>query len=326
MAHAPRVIALRLLVCFWLVVLGGGAMAAHAASPGSSCSTSCTIAPAKPPPAERATAGTYALAFSGSAVNFDLSGMEPDFDPIYKLVVSGTLHDLRAAGHALPDATLVLSAYLEAFQPDTTPILPDLLHPNQTATDLGGFLTGKAALVNRGGHTVYRGDLLSEIFADSTEHLIVDLYRVGAPPDAAAIRLQGVVTLKKGGGESATLRALSPLAPAALRVAPGSRPSWQSVIAGMTVKVPTMMGTGGTPGQTKPGTTVAPVDSLGGTNTSSGSGTQPFILPLLGAGMLAIVAGLVLGWRDRRRAQRPPPSDSSAHLDGGVTAGTDLEA
>src|SRR4051812_29244474 len=64
------------------------------------------------------------LTLVGKAVNFDLSGFEPDFDPIYKVVVSSTLHDGRSAGVALPESTLILSAYLEVFQPDTTPLLP----------------------------------------------------------------------------------------------------------------------------------------------------------------------------------------------------------
>ena len=70
------------------------------------------------------------------------------------------------------DMMLVLSAYLENFQPDTTPLLPDLLHPDRTATSLGGFMQGKAALVNRGGRMGYRGSLLAEVFRDNSAHLI----------------------------------------------------------------------------------------------------------------------------------------------------------
>jgi hypothetical protein len=314
MARAPRLEAFPLILSILLIGLAclaaAGTWVAHAASPKPTCSTPCTIAPSKPPAPEKATSGSYLLEFSGKVVNFDLSGMEPDFDPLYRVVVTGTLHDQRAAGHALPNATLVLSAYLEAFQPDTTPILPDLLHPTQTATNLGGFLTGKAALVNRGGHTIYHGDLLSEIFADSTEHLVVDLYPAGAAPDAPATRLQGVVTLNKGGTEVGSLRALTPLAPAALDMPPGSQPSWQSVIGGLSVKVPAMLGTGAAPGQKGPGTTVAPVGNLGRTSTSS-SGTQPFVLPLAALGVLAIIASLALGWHDRRRQRRTSTATSS---------------
>jgi hypothetical protein len=40
----------------------------------------------------------------GKAVSFELSGFEPDFDHIYHVVISVTLHDRRPAGVALPDA------------------------------------------------------------------------------------------------------------------------------------------------------------------------------------------------------------------------------
>jgi hypothetical protein len=295
----------------WLAA--GTPLVGHAEPPRTKCSKNapCTIAPAAPPAQDQASSGSYALAFSGNAVNFDLSGLEPDFDPIYKVAVTGTLHDLRAAGRALPDAMLVLSAYLEAFQPDTTPVLPDLLHPNQVATDLGGFLTGKAALVNRGGRTVYRGDLLSEIFQDSSEHLVVDLYPVGAAPDAPFIRLQGVITLHKGGAENGTLRALQPLATAALNVRTGRRPTWQAVIAGLTVEVPAMLGTAGSPGQTGAGATVAPVDNMGGT-TGSSLETWRFAAPLAGAGVLTVLGGLLLGWRIKRRARAKAPEATTA--------------
>jgi hypothetical protein len=213
-----------------------------------------SAAPATPLPAVRPTQGAppdthrpppSPWAFTGKAVSFDLSGFEPDMDPLYKVIISGTLHDRRPAAAALPDATLVLSAYLESFQPDTTPVLPDLLHPDQVADNLGGFLQGKAALVNAGGHIVYRGSLLAEIFADSTEHLVVDLAPANAGPDAPTIRLQGSVKLAVGGSESGVLNALQPLARSALAVAPGPALSWQRVVDDLTVRPPAMLGTAG---------------------------------------------------------------------------------
>ena len=173
-----------------------------------------------------------------------MSGFEPDFDPLYRVVVTGALHDRRPRGVALPDATLVLSAYLEAFQPGTIPVLPDLLKPNQDAANLGGFLSGKSALVNAAGKVVYRGDLLAEIFVDSSEHLIMDLYPVG-DPEGAGVRIQGSMTLRKGGAEVGALRALQPLAVAALAVPHGRVPTWQAVVQGMGVRTPAMLGTGG---------------------------------------------------------------------------------
>ena len=87
------------------------------------------------------------------------------------MIIAATLHDSGSAPSALPDSKLILSTYLENFQPDTTPVLPDLLHPNQTANGLGGFMTGKAALVNAAGRVGYRGGLLAEVFLDNSVHL-----------------------------------------------------------------------------------------------------------------------------------------------------------
>ena len=260
--------------------------------------------PPPPPRAEQAGPRAYTLAFTGTAVDFNLGGMEPDFDPLYRVTVNGSLHDLRAASQALPNARLVLSAYMEVFQPDTTPILPDLIHPNRTAGDMAGFLSGKAALVNAGGHVVYRGSLLAEIFADNTEHLLVDLYPSGAAPTAAAIRLQGVVSLEKGGAEHGSLHALRPLSRAALAVPPGRQPSWQSVIAGLGVRVPAMVGTAGSGQQSS--TAPAPPAALQSAAPRS-SMLQNRALPVVFAGIALLAALLaLLAWRGRKPAAVAP--------------------
>ena len=62
----------------------------------------------------------------GKIVQAGLSGFEPDFDRIDRVIIAATLHDTGTAPTALPDSMLVLSTYLENFQPDTTPVLPDL--------------------------------------------------------------------------------------------------------------------------------------------------------------------------------------------------------
>ena len=64
--------------------------------------------------AHEAPARQSSFAFAGSAVDFNLSGLEPDFDPIYKVVVSGELRDTSKRG-GLPEATLILSAYLKVL-------------------------------------------------------------------------------------------------------------------------------------------------------------------------------------------------------------------
>jgi hypothetical protein len=267
--------------------------------------------------AAASTSAANTLEFTGKAVNFDLSGLEPDFDPIYKLAISGTLHDGRQGDH-LPDATLILSAYLEVFQPDTTPVLPDLLHTDQVATDLAGFLSGKAALVNRGGRVVYQGSLLAEIFQGNGEHLIVDLSRL---PSGSTVRLQGAIMLAQGGGEHGTLQALSPLARQALAVPVGRASSWQQVIGSMSVHKPVMMGTAAPPGARPPAqpSTIAPA-SLTAVHLAVQSCDvlcrvrRPITLVPLGLGALLACAGATLGLSRRARGNRsdrptePPPS------------------
>lgn len=307
-----------------LLASGAGHTAAHRAQHTQSRAGSpallaaggpaATPTPAAPQPASaygipRKAApptASYTLAFSGTAVSFDMSGFEPDFDPLYKATISGTLHDQRPVSAAFPDARLVLSAYLEVFQPDTTPVLPDLLHPSQVANNLAGFLSGKAALVNVGGHVVYQGSMLAEVFQNSTEHVIIDLSPMGAGP---VVRLIGAVTLHKGGAENATLRALTPLARAALAVPRGHLPTWQTVVASMSVHKPAMMGTAAPPGQHAPGkpATLAPL-SLTHTTPAAcdlfcrARRSGPDALPLA-LGVFLLLFGVILAlrrlWRTR---------------------------
>ena len=198
--------------------------------------------PATAPPTWRTT-------LDGKVVRFGFSGFEPDFDPIDRVIIAAALRDERPAAAALPETMVVLSAYLENFQPDTTPLLPDLLHQDQVATSLGGFMQGKAALVNAAGRISYRGSLLAEVFLDNSVHLILDLRRVGSRATEQALRLTGVLALSKTLTLSGHLRSARPLSTvdeAALRVARGRPESWQSVVGGLAVRVPAMLGTAGT--------------------------------------------------------------------------------
>ena len=276
---------------------------------GATPTLSASSAPPTPQvyPTVGAAPGTpghgYALSFAGRAVNFDLSGLEPDFDPIYKLTITGALHDKRAAATALPDATLILSAYLEAFKPDTTPVLPDLLHTDQVAENLGGFISGKAALVNIGGHVVYRGSLLAEIFQDNTEHIVIDLDPLAK---GSSVRLQGVITLKRGGDEGGTLQALSPLTRSALAVPRGPAISWQEVTAGMNVRKPVMMGTAGSGATGPPAkpSTIAPLAQAAhpAHQVTGGSGARGVsTFAPLAAGVVIVVLGLIVTLRRRTR-------------------------
>lgn len=191
----------------------------------------------------------YAPAVSGSVVRFSLAGVEPDLDPIDRMIISATLRDTRPSGRALPAGTLILSTYLENFQPQTTPILPDLLNQQRVATNLGGFLQGKAALVTRAGRVAYRGSVLAETFLDNQVRMIVDLQRVGAPLTEQDVRLAGALTMRKDLTLAGALHALAPLTAAQtapLRAASGRPLSWRDVVAGMAVRFPRMMGTGAT--------------------------------------------------------------------------------
>jgi hypothetical protein len=307
-------LALVVLLFVAAIAVHAGAAQSHVTRriEASATPTATTGVPAQPQAANayptvgkpaKGSGASYSLVFSGKPVNFDLSGMEPDFDPIYKVIVTSTLHDGRKAPHALPDATLILSAYLEAFQPDTTPVLPDLLHTDQQAMDLGGFLSGKAALVNIGGHVVYRGSLLAEIFQDNREHLVVDLDPVSP---GKSVRVEGVITLHRGGSEAGTLRALAPFASAALAVPRGRAPSWQNVVNGMNVSKPAMMGTAGSPAQQTPAkpTTIAPLTPAQGSTASCDTACRfrrPSTMGPLVLGGLILLVGVVTGWRRWRR-------------------------
>lgn len=189
----------------------------------------------------RAAGGTtYAPTFSGTLVRLALSGHEPDFDPIYRLIISARLHDPAPAGRALSDSMLVLTSYMESFSPSTVPILPDLLHPDQPADGLRGFLQGKAALVNADGKIAYRGSLLAEIFKGNRVHLVVTLQREGGSPLADSLRLQGIFGLNRGAMHG-SLRASGPLDRAALMVPSRPWPSWQTVVGQLIVHPPPML-------------------------------------------------------------------------------------
>ena len=214
--------------------------------------------------AVRAADGTtYAPSFSATLVRLALSGHEPDFDPIYRLIISARLHDPSQFGQALPDSMLVLSSYLESFSPSTAPILPDLLHPDQAADGLRGFLQGKAALVNAGGRLAYRGSLLAEIFKGNRVHLVITLQREGGSPLADSLRLQGIFGLNRGAMHG-SLRASGPLDRAALTVPSRPWPSWQTVVGQLVVHPPPMLGTAAaaqpsSQGTALPATSQAPI-------------------------------------------------------------------
>jgi len=209
------------------------------------------------PDARVAAPVTFTPTLTGTMVQFDLSGTEPDGDPIIHAAMDTTLRDAPPTGAPLPPSRLILSTYLENFSPGTTPILPDLLHPDRTATGLGGFMQGKAALLDAAGRVAYRGGLLAEVFTDNSVHLVVDLDRDGAPATAPPLRLLGTMTLRKDLTLAGALRAPEGLGArdiVALRVRPGRGPgpAWQAVVRELAVRRPPQVGTGRTQGYALP--------------------------------------------------------------------------
>ncbi len=254
----------------------------------------------------------YAPAISGSVVRFSLAGVEPDLDPIDRMIISVTLRDTRPSGQALPTGTLILSTYLENFQPQTTPILPDLLNQQRVATNLGGFLQGKAALVTRAGQVAYRGSVLAETFLDNQVRMIVDLQRVGASLSEQDVRLAGALTMRKNLTLAGALHALAPLTTAQiapLRAAPGRPMPWQEVVAGMAVRFPRMMGTGGANAATPvpqqvqaqqpaltavAGLSAAPMYRTAGKAAAARPGGGPATFPVADSGAATFTGGIVL--------------------------------
>jgi hypothetical protein len=267
-------------------------------------------------PAQAAN-GTSAT-LTGSIVLHKLVGYQPDFDPIKRVIIDAWLRHLRAGSAVLPDARLVLSLYLENFQFTTTPILPDLLHPDQIAGGLGGYMQGKAVLINAQGHTVYQGIALAEVFLDNSVHLLIDFSAPGAA--MTTLRLLSTFILDtslrlRGEAHSAQL-----LPPAIMRAPRGTQPGWRSIISGLVVHVPPQMGTVGVrpPSGTAapPGTIVLPVQFSGTATPTAPPAATPLPTPLptavatsqgtspgrLLAGGLVVVAalgGLVWLWLSR---------------------------
>jgi hypothetical protein len=136
-----------------------------------------------------AFAAGYSTQAKGTIQAYRFAGVEPDGDPLYQVALQMRL----TASGGVPAANLVVSAYLENFSRDTTPILPDLLHPKQTVQGLGGYLDGKAILTDDAGDTVAIGIFLNEAFLDNTNHTVMKFVRTD--PSAGSGNLKGEFTL-----------------------------------------------------------------------------------------------------------------------------------
>ncbi len=253
-------------------------------------------APARGPLATH-PARPYSPTLAGKVVRVVLSGFEPDFDPIRRVIVSASLRDQRGA-HALPDTMLVLSSYVELFQPGTTPVLPDLLHPDRIATSLGGFMQGKAALVNAAGQTVYNGSLLGEIFLDSSVDVVIDLTPLHGGPTAPTVRLTGSFVIAKDLSVRGSLQAPTGEQPSGLAAPVRAAVPWQRVADGLTVRPPMMVGTSGG-GRASSPTLHSALDA-----TPAVSAPTPLITPrtlyVAGGAVLALL-GVMLLWAPWQR-------------------------
>ncbi len=183
----------------------------------------------------------YAPRVTGQVAGFRLAGVEPDGDPLDQVALQTTLSP--SAG--LPALHLIVSAYLENFKADTTPILPDLLHPHRTANNLGGFLQGKALLTDDAGEVLYLGSFLNEAFLDSSNHTQMRLYGSGAAYGSHG-SLQGQFVLRKDGSIKGAFTGHLTLPPAARRQIARHRGATlkplKQIISVVTVRPAPMMG------------------------------------------------------------------------------------
>lgn len=183
----------------------------------------------------------YTPAITGNVAGFRLAGVEPDGDPLDEVVLNTTL----APSHGIPRLHLVVDTYLENFSPDTTPILPDLLHPNRNAQNLGGFLQGKSLLTDDAGNVLYIGSFLAEAFLDNSNHVVTTLDGTDAAR-GGRVTLKGTFSLQKRGTLSGNLSGNISLPAAARRQIAAHdgdrlRPV-KSIIGTVTVKPHPMVG------------------------------------------------------------------------------------
>jgi hypothetical protein len=226
-----------------------------------------------------------------------LSGVEPDGDPLYQVVLQTRL----AASRGIPATHLIVEAYLENFQPDTTPILPDLLHPNQTARNLGGFLQGKALLTDDSGNVLYLGTIVVEAFLDNSNHLAMTLTGSGAASGGGG-RMLGIFTLHKDGSLSGSLKgtlSLPPKARGQLTAERGRKMKpLKDIISAVTVKPHPMVGRAAGGGRTNP----LPSNFVPATSGGGAARVNPWsIVAAIGAVLSLLLAG-VLYMLDKRKS------------------------
>lgn len=256
----------------------------------------------------------YTPAITGVVSGFRLAGLEPDGDPLDQVVLQTELSP--SAG--MPRLHLVVDSYLENFKPDTTPILPDLLNPKQTAQNLGGFLQGKVLLTDDAGTVLALGSFLAEAFiGNSSNHAVMKLYGSG-PGYGGKGALKGSFTLHKNGTLVGALGGTLTLPAAALhQIRRSTDPPvhqfgsvlLKRIIATVSVQPAPMMGRATT------GSKGAPLHTGFGTPTeikqsapqpasdTSGRHISPWTVAALLGAAVSFITAAVLWWKGRTQAQ-----------------------
>lgn len=169
-------------------------------SPVAQAGTAASAGHASP---EAAAPHSFSGKFTGKVIYFSPAGFEPDFDLINRAIFETTV-----TSKSLPPMTLILDAYLENFQVDTTPVLPDLIHPKKlVSSSLGGFFSGKAIIVGPKNRALFVGTMLAEAFIrpQGIQHMIlVQLTGQGSAAGGSG-RLYSVFSAYKNFGVNGTL-------------------------------------------------------------------------------------------------------------------------
>ncbi|MGI8826383.1 MAG: hypothetical protein ACR2JC_12185 [Chloroflexota bacterium] len=256
-------------------------------------------------PVSHASGGAaYSPAIRGSVAGYRLAGIEPDGDPLDQVALN-----TRLSGSArVPSLRLIVNSYLENFKPDTTPILPDLLHPNRTAHNLGGFLQGKVLLTDGAGNVLYIGSFIAEAFLDNSNRAVMSMDGIGAASGGGA-RLKGTFYLRKGGSLDGRFTGHISIPRAALRQIAAQRGArmkkLQDIMNTVIVKPAAMVGRSTARSQTVPLKTNY---GAGATHSPASTGSSRRLSPITviaGAGaIVSLLIGLYLFWSERRQTKR----------------------
>jgi hypothetical protein len=214
----------------------------------------------------------------------------------------------------MPRLNLIVDAYMEQFKPDTTPILPDFLHRDRQASNLGGFLQGKILLTDDAGNVISIGSFVAEAFLDNWNSAIMTLYSSKNGYGAAG-QIQGRFLLYKKGqdvqvsGNFAGRLSLSKAARWQVLANAGKRMKpVEKIISQVSVKPHAMVGRATTGSRSVPLHT-----GFSGTKsksplrtTASGAPSKPVSVVTIAAAagaMLSFLLAAIFFWRGRKQSR-----------------------